>query len=69
MPDGDDYIQTQPIQAIWQDGGELFVEDKTGTTYQIADFDDGESARKVETMREEIFRGFFPASRDTCDVY
>ena len=37
MPDGDDYIQTQPIHAIWQDEGELYIEDKAGSTYQIAD--------------------------------
>ena len=60
MPGGDDYIQTQPIQAIWEDGGELFVEDKAGSTYQIADFYSDESARQVVFMREEIFRGFFP---------
>ncbi|CAI8901574.1 hypothetical protein [Pseudomonas sp. IT-P218] len=47
MPDGDDYIQTQPIHAIWQEKGELYVEDKAGCTYQIADFDDAEAARQV----------------------
>lgn len=68
MPGGDDYIQMQPIHAIWTEDGQLFVEDKAGCTYQIADFDDAEAVRQVGMMREEIFRGFFPATRDTSDV-
>ena len=68
MPGGDDYIQTQPIQAIWEDGGELFVEDKAGSTYQIVDFNDDEAARMVVFMREEIFRGFFRSSSDAWGV-
>ena len=60
LQSGDDYIQTQPIQAIWEADGELYFEDKAGSTYQIADFYSDESARQVVFMREEIFRGFFP---------
>lgn len=59
MPGGDDYIQTQPIQAIWEDDGELYIEDKAVSTYQIADFYDDDAASQVGSMREEIFRGFF----------
>ncbi|WP_060613673.1 MULTISPECIES: hypothetical protein [Pseudomonas] len=59
MPGGDSYFYTQPLQAIWEDSGELFVEDKTGSTYHIVDFDYDDSARQLSSMREEIFRGFF----------
>jgi hypothetical protein len=58
MPSGDDYIQTQPIQAIWEDGGELFIEDKAGSTYQIADFYSDESARQLANLKEAICMGF-----------
>lgn len=57
MPDGDDYIQTQPIHAIWQDEGELYIEDKAGSTYQIADFEYDEDAQQVGSMRDEIIQG------------
>jgi hypothetical protein len=57
MPSGDDYIQTQPIQVIWEADGELYIEDKAGSTYRIADFDDDDMARQVGNMREEIIRG------------
>lgn len=59
LPGGDSLHYTQPIRAIWEDGGELFVEDKAGSTYQIADFYSDESAHQLGCMREEIFQGFF----------
>ena len=59
LPGGDTYFYTQPVIAIWEDGGELFIEDKTGCTYQIVDFDYDDSAHQLGRMREEIFRGFF----------
>jgi hypothetical protein len=62
MPGGDDYIQTQPIQAIWEADGELYIEDKAGCTYRIVDFEYDECAQQIASMREEIFRGFFSAT-------
>ena len=59
LPDGDTYLYTHTILAIWTDDGELFIEDKAGCTYQIVDFDYDDSARQIGSMREEIFRGFF----------
>ena len=59
MPGGDSYFYTQPILAIWEEDGELFVEDKTGSTYHIVDFEYDDATRQVGSMREEIFRGFF----------
>lgn len=58
LPDGDDYIHTKRIQALWEHGGELYVEDLAGATYHIVDFEYDECARQVGQMREEIIQGF-----------
>lgn len=58
LPDGDDYIQTQSIRAIWEDGGKLYVEDAVCARYHIVDFEYQEDARQVGKMLEEIIRGF-----------
>lgn len=59
LPGGDVYFYTHTVIAVWEDCGELYVEDKTGCTYKIIDFDYDDAARQVGGMREEIFRGFF----------
>ncbi|WP_372029923.1 hypothetical protein [Pseudomonas kurunegalensis] len=58
LPNGDDYIQTQSIRAIWEDGGQLYVEDAAGARYYIVDFEYDRDARQVGKMLEEIIRGF-----------
>lgn len=58
MPSGDDHIQTQPILAIWEDGGQLYVEDAAAARYHIVDFEYDRDARQVGKMLEEIIRGF-----------
>lgn len=58
LQDGDDYVHTKQIQALWWCGGQLYVEDKAGTTYHIVDFEYDECAHQVGQMREEIIQGF-----------
>lgn len=58
LPDGDDYIQTQSTRAIWEDGGQLYVEDVAGATYHIVDFEYYKDARQVGQMLDELMRGF-----------